>query len=334
MISQAETVVLERQWRQLAEHPGEKNQEFDVSLSLPVIIGCTGESQPYIMLLTKERPHPFVKLESVDVRIGKRISPIDENWSLTFVLQDWGLLHAFAEICLVFVERIKDASSQHAALRSIYSTIDQWQRLLKAARQSEQLSVLRGVCGELLAAIEIMKLTDKSMESICKAWSGPYSMPQDYSFDSERHYWEVKSIHSSAKQLLISSSAQLDTTDREINLVVVPLDSPDGSGKKRLISLPKLIDKLRNGSDNPSQVSFCIDNGLALLGIDPNSDMCQHSMFSVGQVAVYGVTDGFPRLSMASVPEGVTELTYAIERSKIKPFITHVDDDVLHLAEG
>lgn len=321
-------------WRKFADNPGQKNQELDLSLDLPLVIGCTSESQPYIMLLSNEKPKPLGSLEAIDVRIGSRISPIGENWSLTFVLQDWGLLHAFAEICLAFVGRIRAADSKKAGLREIYVTVDQWQRLLKIVRQSDQLTLLRGVCGELIAAVEIMKMTSKSIESICQAWSGPYEMPQDYSFVSEHQYWEVKTTHSSAKRCTFSSPEQLDISDRQINLVTVMLDEPTSNCTQQITSLPQIIERLRSVSSDPASVSLCIDNGLNTLGVTPYSDMARHTKFAVGQVTVYHVNEVFPRITPLTVPMGVVGLTYDVERVALKPFATCVDDTVLSISEG
>lgn len=332
-MTQLEMATLVNLWRKLAEHPGSRNQELDLSLNTPVIIGCTLEGQPYIMLLTDQRPQQIPNLEAIDIRIGTRVSPIQEDWSFTFVLQDWSLLYAFAEICSAFMQRIRVSPSRRAALREIYSTVDQWQRLLKSARQSDSLSKLRGVCGELIAALEIKKLTGKSIESICMAWSGPYSMPQDFSFDSEHHFWEVKAIHGSAKRLLVSSPQQLDTTDRQIDLITVVLDAPNNARKETLLSLPTIMDILRNLSQSPSEVSQYIINGLYSVDVDPYSDTSKHTNFAIGDISVYPVTESFPRVLPQSVPQGISELTYAIERAEITSLMTHTDDNVLSVVE-
>ena len=74
------------------------------------------------------------RMEAIDVQVGKRSNAgSSEAWSLTFILQDLNLMHAFAEICLAFAERIAEASSKDTALRQIYATVDQWQRLLKSS---------------------------------------------------------------------------------------------------------------------------------------------------------------------------------------------------------
>ena len=38
-------------WQTEAQHPGEINQELDTALTLPIILGCTPDGLPYIMLL-------------------------------------------------------------------------------------------------------------------------------------------------------------------------------------------------------------------------------------------------------------------------------------------
>lgn len=131
---------VEELWRRMAERPGRENRELDLTLQVPLIIGCTPDARPYIMILSQKRPWPINGLEAIDVQVGSRTSPIGENWSLTFILRDWSLLHAFAEICLAFADRIRTASSRNSALREIYSTVDQWHRLLKSITHTHEPS--------------------------------------------------------------------------------------------------------------------------------------------------------------------------------------------------
>lgn len=333
MTSELDVSVVEAMWRRLSEQAGKANTELDIDLNLPVVIGCTAENQPYIMLLSEEQPRLISTLEAVNVRIGRRQSTVGEDWSLTFILQDWSLLHAFAEICLAFVERIRVSPTKKASLRQVYATLDQWQRLLKTIRQSDTMTMLRGVFGELVAALEIVKCTGKSIESVCEAWSGPYSMPQDFSFDQDNSYWEVKSLHKSTNRIQISSPQQLDSTEKRIQLVTVVLES-FSSAKDKLLTLPQLVDKLRSHADDPALVSSCIDNGLSSLGMSLYSDVSAQTLFEIGKVTVYAVANDFPYISSSVVPSGVSELTYSIEQSAIAPFITRIDLSVLDFTEG
>ena len=276
------------------------------------------------MLLCGMRPEPLDGLDVLDVRVTKRQSPIGEDWSLLFILKDWSLLHAFAEICLAFIERIRRSPSQRAALREVYATLDQWRRLLKTDRVTG-METLRGVCGELLAAFEIAKLTDSTVDAVCEAWTGPYGSPQDYSFESEHRYWEVKTVRGDTKRIKISSPEQLDTSDRHIDLITVVLDEPMGTDKKRLVNLPQILELLSCVSNDPYRTGLCIDNGLDALGLDRYSDLVTHTMFSVGTATMYAVDASFPHISVETVPAGITKLTYEIEIAMMKPFITGID---------
>ncbi|VUX34341.1 Uncharacterised protein [Bifidobacterium longum subsp. infantis] len=311
---------VEELWRRMAERPGRENRELDLTLQVPLIIGCTPDARPYIMILSQKRPWPINGLEAIDVQVGSRTSPIGENWSLTFILRDWSLLHAFAEICLAFADRIRTASSRNSALREIYSTVDQWHRLLKSITHTNRQAILRGVCGELLAAEKVMRLSGRPLETVMQAWTGPYGAPQDYSFDAEHRYWEIKTVHSSARRITISSPEQLNIADKQISLITIVLDTPTNNDDKQLISLPRIIERLRQLADDPYLIGQCIDNGLNALGLDIRSDIAMHTMFEVGPVRVYDVKDRFPRVTPSMLPNGVTNLTYTVEQESIEPF--------------
>ena len=204
---------------------------------------------------------------AIDVRVSMRGNARPrEKWALTFTLQDWSLIHAFGEICLAFANRIADAPSEDAALRQIYATVDQWQRLLKISRNSDMAKLLRGTFGELVAAMEITRQTGKTIEEVCVAWQGPYAAPQDFQFPDEKTAWEVKTIHKTAESITISSPEQLDTSDRSIKLMV--LEIQETKDMEHGLTLPQLVDRLREKAADPSTVTEYVDDGLASLGLN------------------------------------------------------------------
>lgn len=52
-------------------------------------------------------------------------------------------------------------------------------------------------------------------------------------------------------------------------------------------------------------------------------------MFAVGAATVYAVEEDFPRVTVKTVPAGITGLTYEIETAAMKPFITSSDTEVM-----
>lgn len=309
-------------WRDEAHRPGLTNQELDTALQLPVILGCTVDGLPYIMLLTDQQPKVKVRLEAIDVRVGRREKAwVSEQWTLMFILQDWSLIHAFAEICLAFADRIAVATSREDALRQVYATVDQWQRLLKASRNTDMMKVLRGAFGELVTALEIMRHTGKPIEEVCRAWTGPYETPQDFTFSNDETAWEVKATRKAAKQIAISSPEQLDTAGKTISLAVVEIEEPESN--EQGFTLPRLVDRLRSFADNPSEVTEYVDGGLAQLRLNLYSGLCSQTAFHVGRISVYTVAGDFPRVTTELIPPGVSKLTYHIDRSALTPYLQY-----------
>ena len=272
------------------------------------------------MLLTERQPKTLNRLEAIDVRVSMRGNARPrEKWALTFTLQDWSLIHAFGEICLAFANRIADAPSEDAALRQIHATVDQWQRLLKISRNSDMAKLLRGTFGELVAAMEITRQTGKTIEEVCVAWQGPYAAPQDFQFPDEKTAWEVKTIHKTAESITISSPEQLDTSDRSIKLMV--LEIQETKDMEHGLTLPQLVDRLREKAADPSTVTEYVDDGLASLGLNLYSGLVSQTAFRIGTISTYRVEDGFPRIETGTIPAGVSNLTYHISRSNLTPYL-------------
>lgn len=306
-------------WKEGLLHPGQTNRELDTSLPLPIVLGCTAEGLPYVMLLTDSRPQIPKKMEAIDIRVGQRSgASSSETWSLTFILQDQSLVHAFAEICLAFAERIAESPSKEAALRQINMTVDQWQRLLKNRKNADIIKLLRGTFGELASVFEIAKSTGKSIENICASWTGPYERPQDFMFLDDNSAWEIKTVRPAMERIKISSPEQLDTSKYSINLAVVEIkESNDG------LTLPELVEILRRQAADPSTVTGYVDDGLSKLGLNLYSGLITQTAFKINQISVYAVMPDFPRIETKDVPKDVLDVTYSLDRSRIRPFMLH-----------
>ena len=292
-------------WKEGLRYPGQTNRELDTSLKLPIVLGCTAERFPYAMLLTDNQPKAPRRMEAIDVRVGRRFNAdSSEAWSLTFILQDVNLMHAFAEICLAFAERIAEASSKDAALRN-----------------ADILKILRGTFGELASIFEISRRTGRCVEEICASWTGPYERPQDFTFPDDGSSWEIKTIRPTAERIKISSPKQLDTSKRSINLAVMELKEDDEG-----LSLPTLVDKLREQASEPSTVTRYVDDGLSKLGLNLYSGLVSQTAFDIGRVSVYAVKPDFPRVESKDVPEDVLDLTYSLNLSRIRPFMICTGD--------
>ena len=179
--------------------------------------------------------------------------------------------------------------------------------------------LLRGTFGELVAAMEITRQTGKTIEEVCVAWQGPYAAPQDFQFPDEKTAWEVKTIHKTAESITISSPEQLDTSDRSIKLMVFEIQ--ETKDMEHGLTLPQLVDRLREKAADPSTVTEYVDDGLASLGLNLYSGLVSQTAFRIGTISTYRVEDGFPRIETGTIPAGVSNLTYHISRSNLTPYL-------------
>ena len=311
------------QWQAMASKPYANNREVDISLPLPLVVGCDDDMKPYLMLLSTTQPKPIKGFEAIVVKTGIRQGVDSERWSLTFTLLDWGLLRAFAELCTALLERVRHSTTAQEALKQVYLTVDQWQRLLKGARNDDQLKLLRGTIAELTAAGIISDCSGRSIEDVCDNWTGPFQAPQDYIFADKTAY-EVKSLYPSTRKLVISSAEQLgDPHLTHLGLIGVTLESVP-KNQSSAYNLSGVIDLLRSRSDTPSVVTESIEARLDAAGLSPYSSFSVESYFHIRSIRVYDVTQGFPRVMSDQIPAGVMNLSYELNMSDIQPFCIQV----------
>lgn len=316
-------------WHSQMTNPGRPNIELDTALSIPIVLGCS-DGRPYIMLLTENKPQPLQSMQAIEVRItDRRPSPIGENWSLTLTLQDPKLIYTFAELCLSFADRIRDASSAEVALKQVYTSIDQWKRLLQASSSLISWTTITGVFAELVAALSIAKITHNSIDVVLQHWTGPRSAPQDFTFPEMGKAWEVKAVHSTTKQIAISSPTQLDTSSYAIGLVTVDVQEVIDA-HERAMNIADVMDIIRGYSRSILDVSLIL-NALQHFGINPYSDDVRKAYYLIGAVRMYEVRDDFPRIVESMVPHGVVNLKYSISCNDIESYLVHIDENPLHM---
>ena len=87
------------------------------------------------------------------------------------------------------------------------------------------------------------------------------------------------------------------------------------------LTLPQLVDRLREKAADPSTVTEYVDDGLASLGLNLYSGLVSQTAFRIGTISTYRVEDGFPRIETGTIPAGVSNLTYHISRSNLTPYL-------------
>lgn len=313
---------LKTQWQLFASEPYHRNQEIDISLPLPLVIGCDDEIRPYLMLLAPVQPKPLDGFEIISTTVSSRHGIGSEQWSLVFTLPDWGLLRTFAEFCSAMIDRVNHIATAQDALKQVYLTVDQWQRLFKVARNNDRLIKLRTTISELVAAGIISYLTEHPIENVCENWTGPYQAPQDFTFTESKTAYEVKSSYPTTQKVVISSAEQLgDSYLKHLSLLNITLDSVPKS-HPAAENLSTIIDTLRARSDTPSLVTECIETRLDILGLNPYSRFESESYFHIEKAQIFKVDQNFPRIMVNQISTDIMNPSYELRISDIQSFCT------------
>lgn len=198
-----------------------------------------------------------------------------------------------------------------------------WQRLLAWKRFFQALhgtTMSResyvGLYGELTCLNELLD-AGLSGAPLLRIWTGPTGTCQD--FCAGPTAVEVKtSVGANPSAVRISGPRQLDDSAlTSLFLYHVVADFRPGTGT----SLSSLIDTTieRLGADSEAAIVLR-DNLLAVGLLLPDTTPWATHGFTMLRKDVFRVSEGFPRLTPAQLPAGVTEVAYEIELSACQPF--------------
>lgn len=150
-----------------------------------------------------------------------------------------------------------------------------------------------------------------------RAWRGPYREAHDFRFRAAAVEVKATSVRA-PKSFPVSNLDQLDTGTLEALLVhhlTIEVDATTGS------SLPEIVARARSslGASDPAAASD-FDTSLMEVGyLDIHADSYDRK-FRLTEVRWLHVTNGFPRLTRASVPAGVSSASYSVSLDSCVPY--------------
>lgn len=226
---------------------------------------------------------------------------------------DWEVFHALSED----LARAANAATQEQhALDAVLARIERWQRMLAKDRSGLLTDQeLRGLYGELTFLRG--ELLPRFGSSAVEFWNGPEGSAQDFAIFSTMV--EVKTrTGAGPARVRISSPEQLwaGLSSMYLRVYFLAIDDPRG------MTINKLVAGIRADLAG-SEALAAFDRKLEALGfIDlPEYEStsylaCQEDTFIVGP--------GFPSITPASVPEGVSHLSYDISLDHCRPFVAAI----------
>lgn len=229
----------------------------------------------------------------------------EHQFILRFVLNYPSLDEIFVKLCWDLMETSKASQNPVAQIRNQYI---KWMRLLqKATDDILSPSQQKGLAGELLYLQETLNELDP-VQGI-NAWVGPEGSDQDFNFSNS--WAEIKAVSIAATDVQISSLQQLD---QEItgHIVVYFMDKTTGIGPQT-ISLSTLIRQVEESlPTNLLQDSFrCKLAQYGYLKRDEEKYLFTH--YRLAECRTYKVTEDFPKLVRANVPDAVVNTKYLLD---------------------
>lgn len=210
----------------------------------------------------------------------------------------------------------EDEPDERAAVTSVIRRLNSWQKLLARSRPDgltpEQQ---RGLFGELLLLREVLAPAAGLGKSI-QAWTGPDDAAHDFHLGSSAI--EVKStIEVRPTHFRISSEYQLD--DAEVTplfLVHNLLDTRTDPGT----SLVEIVELIRQESEAVSARTLFEEKLITAGYLDSHRDRYAAPKYTGRDRIIYEITSDFPRITPASLPDGVEQARYLVSITSTEPF--------------
>lgn len=257
-----------------------------------------------------------------------RLRGVDVEWinnppQLMLILQNENEWEIFASLCEDLVAATRNITTCEQTVHVILHRLERWRRFLSRGTGNHlSIQQIIGLLGELTFIYD--DLLPKFGPQAISFWNGPSGAPQDFAIGTTAFEVKARSTRSPSK-ILISSADQLWPMHPVFFLVVYPigLSATEGRG----VSLRAMVERVRAMLDQDSQIDIFEDKLVEVGYMDiPEYD---DSKFEIGAPEFFQVREGFPRIELSAVPDGVTELGYAIHLDRCRPFAATVDWDAI-----
>ena len=273
-----------------------------------------------LVLQHKVESSPTKKLPSLKgVEVAVTDGDSQHSLMLVFRLLDSRQRDIFHQLCIDIVAAGASARTELEAVDLAVARTWRWHHLLRGG-SGGQLSEdeQKGLIGELLV-LERHLLPCLTPADSLAAWRGPLGAPKD--FEVGRIGIEAKARRGAATpHVLITSEHQLDGGGCDLLFLhVVDLShAPEGAAQAFTVS-----DAARRVCDRMSLDSAATDRYESLLAAAGFRWEDDYSDFKwvEGPSRIYGVTDGFPRVTAMEIATGVSNVRYSVSLVECERFI-------------
>jgi hypothetical protein len=261
----------------------------------------------------------------------RRPEPGKEGLTLQLALLDRRFAGMFSQLVADLVEVAVREPSDVAAATACIQRLERWQRFLERAgdeglgREAQQ-----GLYGELWFLRErLLRLLPARVA--VQGWRGPTGAAQDYQLQGCAI--EVKTTAATEpRSLLISNERQLDESRlRALFLLALSVEVRVGAGEtlNAIVDTLRTLLQQRDGAAQDRFEELLLEAGY----LQAHAPRYEGTGYTVREVSLFRVRDGFPRITGSDLVSGVGDVHYSIALAACRPFVAP-DDALRELMAG
>lgn len=237
---------------------------------------------------------------------------------LVFLLNETQNWELFLALCNDLVTASSAATGEAAAMLILVRRLQRWHEFLRRQRSPVlPLEELKGLIGELLFLKDTLA-PRFGWDVGVASWKGPEDAPQDFAVYETA--FEVKCQSGSSKPWVrITSIDQLNPQLPRAFLVVQTLATA-GNDSPGAFTLNSLVQEIRSALEGASESTRDRFDNLLFLAGYLTSEKYDEFVFQRIASRAFQVTEGFPRLMPADIPQGIERITYQLSLEVCAPF--------------
>ena len=270
---------------------------------------------PCLAFLTHDKPLEIKSTSQIKVEQWKESSEC--NWTC-FTLQSEDARHEFDCLAEDLIAVAYKAGSEQEAILAVKNCFMRWKMLFKNSREEMPLETYMGLFGELYILYSVLSRV-YGLDISVHGWGGPDQTAKDFAIGND--WYEVKTISASKNVVQISSLTQLDS-EAEGTLCVIKVERMPAQFDNGMCTIRQLLDKIL-GTLKSEEVKAELLEKIDQCGFHETTE--DDRRFNVCASSYYAVRDGFPRLTLRSVPYNeIVGVVYQIDLGMISGFMKEI----------
>jgi Putative PD-(D/E)XK family member, (DUF4420) len=313
---------LDAKWREakLANRSGHEWRGVALAVNAPIrfVAGVREPDERMALLLEVpliSAPSSTFRLQADGLSVTDQRRPEEGIYRLAIALERDELRDVFEVVAADIINVVILSATASAAIIAAKLRLEAWQACLKSRRRGFSKEEQVGLLGELMVVQLIA--AEIGYSDVVEAWQGPLHGIHDFTLLGVAI--EVKATLGVGSLLRISRLDQLESAGLSALVIARVRLREDGNGK----SLCGAVLEIRNAIARSAPSALSVFNEKLMRAGYLDLDSRLYDGLSVVMQEIYGfevVENGFPRLTMSTVPPGIVDASYVIDERSIAGF--------------